>query len=483
MSTNQLCIISNPFNVTSFSKTTITGFKKKDAINLFENELNNLLYNESCYWLIELICSGYYDDIWDIFKYYISYNINISNPHLASYVYDQYTIFQNIKQQYKNINDLRNDSHIRKLFIKILATIISSKKNKILDNKTHFKINISKKHIQSIKSYIKANNLFLSKNIIKLNDSPQLKIVINELATHLQNKDSSFKNSLFWIKWIYKFDSINKGIYTESRDITNVDHKYYNDWIWTIWQVILNETRFINYTKLTINITALFNLFKINYNNKFKNKKIHIILHAILLIKSKINWKIPTIDRYAEKLMISTSINNLFINMKNKIKINNKNQETNTHTKINNIYDTRTKVNNIYDTHTKINNIYDTHTKVNNIYDDILDNVSEKTSITNIINNFDQKLNNIPNNDDIVSNNDESLLFNRNVLCDITKESKKTKNDIDDTCNYLFDYIPQCVTSKCKVNINDFICNSDDIRHIDLSQNRRNTKIIDQIGK
>ena len=57
----------NEFKNKTFSKYSKTKVKKELLKSLY-----NSLIEPSCYWSVELICSGHYQDLWEIILLYMS---------------------------------------------------------------------------------------------------------------------------------------------------------------------------------------------------------------------------------------------------------------------------------------------------------------------------------------------------------------------------------------------------------------------------
>ena len=87
------CRVINEFKSKTFSKFSRTKVK---------NELLQCLYNckiePACYWSVELICAGQYQDLWDILLLYMSRNIYLGNPKLPIYMDMRFQNFRTIIQ-------------------------------------------------------------------------------------------------------------------------------------------------------------------------------------------------------------------------------------------------------------------------------------------------------------------------------------------------------------------------------------------------
>ena len=112
--------ISKDFKLITFSGFSKTKVKKEllKCISLSNIE-------SSCYWSIELICAGHYNDLWDIILLYMSRYIHIGNPKLPIYIDMRFKTFKNIVGNgfIDNELELRNLEKIRLLFCELICII------------------------------------------------------------------------------------------------------------------------------------------------------------------------------------------------------------------------------------------------------------------------------------------------------------------------------------------------------------------------
>jgi hypothetical protein len=210
----------------------------------------------------------------------------------------------------------RNNQEIRNLFADILSILVFSKKSKKFDKLPI--INDKELSHQYILHKIKSKDMELIEKIIDDEDDREIKIAVNEIAYHL--KYGKFDYILYWYLWIeklYKFRKKNKlPLKCKKREIKNIDIKFYDDWIWILWDIIYFQLELIMNNKLLNEINALFYMYKWKYSNATKNKKQYLLFFALLLIKENynqnLNWKIPLIDKYEYRIQTCCNINQLY---------------------------------------------------------------------------------------------------------------------------------------------------------------------------
>jgi hypothetical protein len=281
-------------NSNEFKNITFSGFQKsKVKIELIKNIKNNKI-EPSCYWSIELICSGHYIDLWEVILLVTSKYIHIGNPKLSIYLALRYNNFKEILNNGYIDNELklRNNQKIRKLFAEIICILcLSIKKHSI----EFLKIDPNEFDITLLTDKLKANNITYANNFFRAEDPKQLFIPFNEFAYNL-NKNNTISAS-YWLEWIIQFDAIcrsNKIILVcETRTNMPVSFDYQKDCIWMIWEAIFNELEERKGNKLIKKILeSLLELFTIKYSVACIKKRKNILYFEITLITEFINIEI-----------------------------------------------------------------------------------------------------------------------------------------------------------------------------------------------
>ncbi len=299
-------------NIKDFSTITYTGYKKLDVINQLEKSILDQNLEIACNWFIELHISGKTDSIWKIIFNIITKNINIENPLLPSWVWLKYKRYNMIMKKFNKGYEYesRNSQEIRNLLVDIITILVYSNKSNILNilpkviNKDFETDNILKKII--------SKDLKLSKNIVCDEDNNELILAINEIAN--LNHNGNIKDIIYWYIWIEKIEKFKKGnsieFYCKKREIKGISKKYYNDWVWLIWKIILSSSQ--HDSRLHNEIIALYNIYKWKYSKSTRNQKQYIIFHAFLLLKENINWNISLINKYEYRVQACCNINQLY---------------------------------------------------------------------------------------------------------------------------------------------------------------------------
>ena len=229
-----------------FKKMTFGNYQKTDVLSAFQKSLNNGNIDEACHWMVELLVSGYIDEIWFKLLSTISKNINIANPSIPQYLYYRYSQYINLitKPTFEGdfIIKTRNVQEIRNHLAEIIAIICVSSKNNI--SKTP-KITTEEFRVDNFKSQLDAIEYKLVDRIILPEDPPEVKMVCNEIAYRLRESYSSFTRCNYWLYWLLESEKISSkkcGKFQCGYRAKNyIKPQYAHDFIWIIWDVIFQE--------------------------------------------------------------------------------------------------------------------------------------------------------------------------------------------------------------------------------------------------
>ena len=301
-----------------FRKKTFSGYSRKDVFDIFFKSLDENKLEESCQWCVEIVISGYYEDLWDRLINYISKYIGVHNPLLPYTLFLRIVKFLKLKKidVYKNnYLELRNSQEVRNLFCELVCIIIMSTKTRKPNNLV--KITPTEFLLEGFQKRLLAKTFDGAEKFVMADDPNELRIIINEFFYNIEESRFKLNNLVYWLSWALEWEKNiqkKKGeLICSIRDISGIDKKYCRDFIWIIWEVILYETNNKNNEILTKQIRSLYEFFKMKFTESKKRKRINLILNALDLLSIQMNYdfveKNPIIDRYHILIQACGNIN------------------------------------------------------------------------------------------------------------------------------------------------------------------------------
>jgi hypothetical protein len=304
-----------------FRKKTFSGYAKKDVFDIFFKSLDENKFEDACQWCVELVISGYFEELWERLIGYISKYIGIHNPLLPYTLFLRIVKFLKLKKIevfQQNYLELRNSQEVRNLFCELVCIIIMSTKTRkpknlprIIENE--FTPGVFQKRLI-------AKSLDGAQKFVSIDDPPEMKIIINEFSYNLEEMRYNFENLIYWLSWAFEWEKINqkknKEFICSIRDINGIEKKHCRDFIWIFWEVILCETNKRNNQILTKQVRSLYEFFKMKFTPGKKRKRVYLILQSLELLNINIDSeyveKNPIMDRYHLMVQACGNINQLY---------------------------------------------------------------------------------------------------------------------------------------------------------------------------
>jgi hypothetical protein len=280
-----------------FKQLTFSQFSRSRVKNELFKSLYNGLVEPACYWSAELICSGHFQDVWNILIHYMSKHIHIANPKLPIYLSLRFDAFKNIVINGYRDNELylRNNNRIRKIFGEIISIICSSKKKHAFENYS-IKDN-DDFDITNLTSKLKAPSIKFVYKVFKKDDPKELFIAVNEFLYHISDDIRDPIYACYWFEWLSKFETIcktkNVKCVCERRTFAPVPDKFQMDVVWLIWEALLIEAKNKSNKTCEKIIDSLLNLYCIKYSTNSKKTKKYLIYAAINFITEELTLNTP----------------------------------------------------------------------------------------------------------------------------------------------------------------------------------------------
>lgn len=261
-----------------FQFTTFCNFKRSDVKKELFKSLTNAKIEAACFWSAEMICSGYFEELWDCLIFFYSKWIHLGNVKLIHLLSRRFDFFKRICLHHQ-LNELRNNAMIRTLFAELVFILCVSKKKNGFNS-----IEIKKElfDLAEMKEILKAPSLSFCQSIMRQDeDSHELTIPINEFCYALTTKNTL--QCFYWIEWLIEYETrcikrrekIKLG---RRSDICRIE-KFQKDVVWILFECLFNEIEKTEKMKPFLQelYKSCVNLFHLNYNTSRGKKKKFLI--------------------------------------------------------------------------------------------------------------------------------------------------------------------------------------------------------------
>lgn len=253
--------------IVDFQKFTFSGHLRAHVYKVLDENIKLSHADYSCYWSLELLCSGLIHSLWHTFFEATARHINRGAPNAFLYLVKMYEKFAPYENQYTimNMTDIRNNYEVRQLICEVAATLALCKKNKL---PTIPKIKPEHDFQQIIiQENLKSPSANYARHLVQSQDPLELYIPFNELVYSLRPEVRDTTKALYWSAWLLKYVSRYKKEHKEPllivrRSNQYVDDKHCGHVIWMIWQAVLDASR--NSPQSTLLAPYIESLYKIH---------------------------------------------------------------------------------------------------------------------------------------------------------------------------------------------------------------------------
>ena len=277
--------ITDSRTVIEFQKNTFCGHIRSDVIKVIMKNIQLGHADYSCYWALELLCSGLVHTLWMTLFLGAATYVNRAQPNIFLYLAETYEKYAPIEGKYSSMEmtKIRNNPDVRRIICEAAATIALCRKNKL-----HTLPTIKPSHdfdSVTIQETIKAPSDIFCKFVLRRVDPISIAIPMNEFCYCLRPDVRDVTKSLYWMSWVfaycreYKKQSKQTLLFADRSDaFVTTDHARHPVWIY--WDAIKKQA--LPTTKPYIE--TLYKIYCLRWSPSDAKSRQPILTAAVLLV-------------------------------------------------------------------------------------------------------------------------------------------------------------------------------------------------------
>ena len=276
--------------VLDFQKFTFSGHLRTHVYKVLDENIKLGHADYTCYWILELMCSGLVHSCWNTLFLSASVHINRGAPNVFLYLVQMYERFAPYENQYtlQSMTDIRNNRDARLLFCEVGASVALCRKSK-LPSLPRIKPEHDFQPLV-IQENLKAPSSMYARSLMKQEDPMELYIPVNEFMFCLRPETRDSIRALYWASWILSYASKYKAdnkqyLQCSYRSNEYVEEKYLRSPVWILWSVIHETARSSPQSgTITPYIEALYKMYCLRWAQGDLKKRLPFFITAVLFI-------------------------------------------------------------------------------------------------------------------------------------------------------------------------------------------------------
>jgi hypothetical protein len=272
--------------VVDFQKFTFSGHLRTHVYKVLDENIKLGHADYTCYWILELMCSGLIHSCWNTLFLSAAVHINRAAPNVFLHLTRMYERFAQYENLYTvmNMTDIRNNSDARLLFCEVGAAVALCRKAK-LPTMPRIKPEHDFNQIV-IQENLKAPSSMYARMIMKQEDPMELYVPVNEFMYCLRSEVRDYVRAMYWVAWILAYASKYKGdtkthLICGYRSNDYVEEKYLRSPVWILWACIHETCRA---SPVVPYVDALYKMYCLRWGAGDLKRRIPFLINAILFV-------------------------------------------------------------------------------------------------------------------------------------------------------------------------------------------------------
>lgn len=238
--------VTDPRTVVDFQKTTFCGHVRAHVTKVLLQNIQLGHADYSCYWSLELLCSGLVHTLWMTLFEGAAVHVNRAQPNVFLYLAAAYEKYGPFESRYvmRDMTAIRNNIEVREMVCKAAAVVSMCRKNKLPALPT------MKPHHDfdpvTIQESLKAPSSLYGKLVLRRDDPLPAAVPLNEFVYCIRQDVRDTTRALYWMSWVYAYAREHKKqtkqpliFANRSDEFVSVAHG--NHVAWIFWDAIRKQ--------------------------------------------------------------------------------------------------------------------------------------------------------------------------------------------------------------------------------------------------
>jgi hypothetical protein len=275
--------ITDPRTVADFQKTTFCGHVRSHVIKVLLQNIQLGHADYTCYWTLELLCSGLVHTLWMTLFEGAALHINRANPNIFLYLANAYEKYAAYEANYtiSTMTSIRNNPDVRRMVCEAATLVAQCRKNKLPTLPT-----IKPAHDfdqVTIQETIQAPSTLFGRIALRRDDPLAMSVPVNELCYCLRPDVRNVTKALYWMAWCYAYCREHKKQTKEALVFADRGDEFVSQGrhvVWLIWECARKQAQAVARPYVDV----LYKMYCLRWSPSDAKARQHLLTAAIVLI-------------------------------------------------------------------------------------------------------------------------------------------------------------------------------------------------------
>ena len=280
---------ASAFRAMTFCKYQRVAVKRELLASLVKGKVE-----PACHWAAELVCSGLFEDLWEMCFLFFAKHVHLANPKLVLYLELRVDAFRALAESEVVELNLRNVEAVRKLVAELMGVLCASPQKFACEAR---KVDAADFNLQVLHTKLRAPRGDFAR--LDPGDPAETRIPFNELAYALSAKRAL--DACYWLEWVLEFERAcakkkSKCVAAARPYVANR-----KDLVWIFWDVVFAALTDAVRTRLA---RATLRLYTVQYSPTQKESRRFLLYFAVALCCEPMELVDLAVDKSAVEAVV-----------------------------------------------------------------------------------------------------------------------------------------------------------------------------------